>query len=224
MAIRHARIVLADQQTLFRQSLAHHLTNGGHTVICEAENGDVLDRCLIDSEPDVLILDRHLPGIDGLDYCRMLHALQPQIQVLLLVAYEHEARTLQAGAFLAGASGCLSKELAPTAYIVAVRRLMEGHVLFHPDVMRRAARPTKLSGPAGRLQGLTSRELEILQLVAEGLGNREIGERLDISYHTVMKHVSNIISKLQVGNRMEAGLLYIRHGDHIQLLGNETDD
>jgi DNA-binding NarL/FixJ family response regulator len=84
-------------------------------------------------------------------------------------------------------------------------------VLFTAEVMRRAARPPALSGPAARLKDLTTREKEIVQLVAEGLGNREIAERLDISYHTAMKHVSNVISKLKVSNRMEAGLLFLRH-------------
>src|SRR5690606_34930527 len=112
---------------------------------------------------------------------------------------------------LAGAGGCLSKDLPPSSYLTAVRRLMEGGVLFSADVMRRAARPPALSGPAARLQELTPREVEILQLVAEGIGNREIAERLDISYHTAMKHVSNIIGKLKVSNRMEAGLIFLRH-------------
>jgi DNA-binding NarL/FixJ family response regulator len=211
MAPRRARIVLADHQMLFRQSLSYHLTNGGHEVVVEAEDGDALDRGMIEGEPDLLILDRYLPGVDSLAYIRMLNALQPQVQVLLLVAYEHEARSLQSAAFLAGASGCLSKELPPSAYLTAVRRLMEGGLLFSGEVMRRAARPTALSGPAARLKDLTPRELEIVQLVAEGLGNREIAERLDISYNTAMKHVSNVISKLKVGNRMEAGLLFLRH-------------
>src|SRR5690606_8270609 len=127
-------------------------------------------------------LDRYLPGVDSLAYIRMLNALQPQLPVLLLVAYEHEARSLQSAAFLAGAGGCLSKDLPPSSYLTAVRRLMEGGVLFSADVMRRAARPPALSGPAARLQELTPREVEILQLVAEGIGNREIAERLDISY------------------------------------------
>ena len=93
-----------------------------------------------------------------------------------------------------------------------VQRLIEGQVLFNPEVMRRAARPQQASGPEAHLQELTNRELEILQMVAEGMGNREIARELNISYHTTMKHVSNIISKLRVSNRMEAGLIFLRHG------------
>ncbi len=224
MARRRARIVLADQQRLFRQSLAAHLVKGGYMVVCEAADGATLDQCIIEDEPDIVILDRYLPGIDALEYCHMLNALQPQIKVLILVAYEHEARALQSTAFLAGAGGCLSKELEPQIYLTALRQLMEGHLLFHADVMRRAALPPKVSGPAARIRDLTKRELEILVLVAEGLGNREIAKRLDISYHTAMKHVSNIISKLQVSNRMEAGLVYIRHGRSGPLPGLRSED
>jgi DNA-binding NarL/FixJ family response regulator len=211
MAPRRARIVLADQQILFRQTLAAHLTNGGFTIVREVGDGDSLDQCMIDSNPDIVMLDRYLPGIEALSYCEMLNALQPHIQVLLLVAYEHDARALQGTAFLAGAAGCLSKDLDSQDYLAAAHQLSEGHMLFHPDAMRRSARTQQISGSAAHLQDLTNREREILQLVAEGIGNREIAKRLGISYHTAMKHVSNIISKLQVHNRMEAGLLFIRY-------------
>jgi DNA-binding NarL/FixJ family response regulator len=224
MARRRARIVLADQQTLFRQSLAAHLVKGGYMVVCEAADSAALDQCIIEDEPDIVVLDRYLPGIDALEYCQILNALQPQIQVLILVAYEHEARGLQSTAFIAGAAGCLSKELEPQVYLTAIRQLLDGHVLFPPDAMRRAARQPKVSGPAARIRDLTQRELEILVLVAEGMGNREIAKRLDISYHTAMKHVSNIISKLKVSNRMQAGLVYIRHGRNGSLPGLHSED
>jgi len=140
----------------------------------------------------------------------MLNALQSQMQILILVAYEHEARALQTTAFLAGASGCMSKELIAPVYLAAVQQLMDDHMLFHSEVIRRAARPQPTSGPTAQLEELTKRELEILQMVSEGMGNREIARQLNISYHTVMKHVSNIISKLRVTTRMEAGLVFLR--------------
>lgn len=213
MTLRRARIVIADHQVLFRRVLAQQLTIGGHVVIGEAADGDALDRGMIDAEPDVVLLDRFLPGLDALGYTRMLHALQPQTHVVLLTAYEHDALTIQAAAFLAGASGCLSKELDSPAYLSAIRRLMDGQILFLPEVMRRAALPQASAGRVARLHALTEREREILRLVAEGMGNQEIAERAGITSNTVMKHVSNILSKLQVSNRREAGILYTRHGD-----------
>ncbi|HJZ50500.1 MAG TPA: response regulator transcription factor [Roseiflexaceae bacterium] len=210
MAPRRARIVVADQQVLFRQSLVQVLVSGGHTIVCQVGDSDALDRCMIENEPDIVIIDRYLPGVDGLNYARMLNALQPHTHTLILVAYEHDARALQPTAFLAGASGCMSKELIAPAYLAAVQQLMEGHLLFQAEVMRRAARPQPISGPAALLRDLTKRELEILQMVAEGMGNREIARQLNISYHTAMKHVSNIIGKLRVENRMEAGVLFLR--------------
>ena len=210
MAPRRARIALADQQVLFRQGLAQALISGGHTVVCQVGDSDALDRYMIGNEIDIVILDRYLPGVDGLTYARMLNALQSQMQILILVAYEHEARALQTTAFLAGASGCMSKELIAPVYLAAVQQLMDDHMLFHSEVIRRAARPQPTSGPTAQLQELTKRELEILQMVSEGMGNREIARQLNISYHTVMKHVSNIISKLRVTTRMEAGLVFLR--------------
>src|SRR3954469_14386655 len=158
MAPHRARIVLADQQVLFRQSLAQVLTSGGHTVVCQVGDSDALDRCMIENEPDMVILDRYLPGVDGLAYTRMLNALQPQTQILILVAYEHEARALQSTAFLAGASGCMSKELIAPVYLAAVQQLMDDHMLFHSEVIRRAARPQPTSGPTAQLEELTKRE------------------------------------------------------------------
>ena len=224
MAPRRARIMLADHQVLFRQGLAQALVSGGHAVVCQAGDSDALDRCMIDSEPDIVVLDRYLPGVDGLTYCRMLNALQPQTHILILVAYEHDARALQSTAFLAGAAGCMSKELIAPAYLAAVQRLLDGQVLFQPEVMRRAARPPKVSGPAAQLQELTRREFEILQLVAQGMGNGEIAQLLNISPYTVMKHVGNIIGKLRVGNRMEAGLLFLRYGDDLPPTGGELEE
>ena len=210
MAPRRARIALADQQVLFRQGLAQALIGGGHTVVCQVGDSDALDRYMIGNEIDIVILDRYLPGVDGLTYARMLNALQSQMQILILVAYEHEARALQTTAFLAGASGCMSKELIAPVYLAAVQQLMDDHMLFHSEIIRRAARPQPTSGPTAQLEELTKRELEILQMVSEGMGNREIARQLNISYHTVMKHVSNIISKLRVTTRMEAGLVFLR--------------
>jgi DNA-binding NarL/FixJ family response regulator len=210
MAPHRAKIVLADQQVLFRQSLAQVLTSGGHTVVCQVGDSDALDRCMIENEPEIVILDRYLPGVDGLAYTRMLNALQPQTQILILVAYEHEARALQSTAFLAGASGCMSKDLIAPAYLGAVQQLTENHLLFPPEVMRRAARQQQISAHETRLEELTKRELEILEMASEGMRNRAIASQLNISYHTTMKHMSNIISKLHVNNRTEASMLFLR--------------
>lgn len=112
MASRRARLVLADQQHLFRQSLAHHLRSAGHVIVGEADTLESLDRCMIDTEPEIILLDRYLPGGDVFEYVHMLNTLQPQTSILLLVAYEHEALELQGQAFLVGASGCRVERIA----------------------------------------------------------------------------------------------------------------
>jgi DNA-binding NarL/FixJ family response regulator len=224
MAPRRAKIVLADQQVLFRQSLAQVLTSGGHTIVCQVADSDALDRCMIENEPDIVILDRYLPGVDGLAYTRMLNALQPQTQILILVAYEHEARTLQSTTFLAGASGCMSKEETAPKYLGAVQQLIENQLLFPPEVMRRAARQQQVSAHETRLEDLTKRELEILEMASEGMRNRAIAAQLNISYHTTMKHMSNIISKLHVSNRTEASMLFLRSRNRLLPPGTELKE
>lgn len=217
MAPRRARIVLADHQHLFRQNLATVLRGGGHTIAGEAGDTHRLDQLLIDHEPDIVIIDRYLPGGDTMEFIQSQHALQPHIHLLLLIAYRHEAEELQAPAFLAGAAGCLAKDLDGQEYLAAIRRVLENQILFHPEVMRRAARPQVLSGPIAQIRDLTARELQILQLVSEGKNNRDVAERLGISTHTAMKHMSNILGKLNVNSRMEAGLLYLRYGPGARL-------
>jgi DNA-binding NarL/FixJ family response regulator len=212
MAPRRARIVLADHQTLFRQSLVTVLRSGGHTIAGEAGDLERLDQILIGIEPDIVMIDRYLPGGDSMEFIQSQHVLQPQTHLILLIAYRHEAEGVQASAFLAGAAGCLSKDLEPQEYLTAVRRVLDDQLLFHPDVMRRAARPQVFGGPTAQLRDLTQRELQILQLVSEGKNNQDVADRLGISAYTAMKHVSNIIKKLHVSNRMEAGLLYLRYG------------
>jgi DNA-binding NarL/FixJ family response regulator len=224
MAPHRARIVLADQQVLFRQSLAQALTSGGYTVVCQVGDSDALDRCMIENDPDIVILDRYLPGVDGLAYTRMLNALQPHTQILILVAYEPEARALQSTAFLAGASGCLSKELIAPAYLAAVQQLVENRLLFPSEVMRRAARQQQVSARETHLEDLTKRELEILSMAAEGMRNRAIASQLNISYHTAMKHMSNIISKLHVNNRTEASMLFLRSRNRLLPPGTELKE
>ena len=118
----------------------------------------------------------------------------------------------------------MSKELIAPAYLAAVQQLIENQLLFPSEVMRRAARQQQVSGQETRLQDLTKRELEILELAAEGLRNRAIAAQLNISYHTTMKHMSNIISKLHVSNRTEASMLLLRSHNRLLPPGTELKE
>jgi DNA-binding NarL/FixJ family response regulator len=151
----------------------------------------------------------------------------PNLRILVLTGYESEARELQLGTLLAGAAGCLSKEHAAHTYLAAIQVLIQGQVIYQYATITSALRVNEtidsspsipsistVSAPLPALNhgldDLTAREIEILQLVAKGKGNPEIALILNITENTVMKHVSHIISKLNVRNRMEAGLVYLR--------------
>jgi DNA-binding NarL/FixJ family response regulator len=217
-----ARVVIADHQILFRQALVSTLADAGWLIVGEASAGDGLDTLVRQTECTLLLIDRALPGISILEFCSSITAQYTHLQVLLLASYEYEAQALQLPAFRAGAAGCLSKDHPAEVYRTALMTLAAGQVIFSHALLRAAfvatqsivrtmlspiPPPKRLPPP---LDHLTPREIEVLALVAEGRANPDIASLLSISSHTAMKHVSHIIDKLQVNNRMEAGLLYLK--------------
>ncbi len=224
MTATTVHLILADQQLLFRQSLAQALTDAGWPNITQVSNQHTLTQALIETPADILVIDRFLPDSDITMYCRSAMDAHPNLRILVLTAYESEARDLQLNMLLCGAAGCLSKEHPATIYIAAVHVLLLGQVTYQYTTIAMAVQPREslasasFSLPTGtlptvsdnRLADLTPRELEILQLVAKGKGNPDIALILSITENTVMKHVSHIMNKLNVRNRMEAGLIYLR--------------
>jgi DNA-binding NarL/FixJ family response regulator len=217
-------LILADQQLLFRQSLAKALTEAGWSQITQVSHHSALEQAFLESATNILVIDRWLPEIDITLYCRSRMNTHPNLRILVLTGYESEARELQLNTLLAGAAGCLSKEHAAHTYLAAIQVLIQGQVIYQYATITSALRPyesfdsspsisatsTPLPTLNHGLDDLTAREIEILQLVAKGKGNPEIALTLNITENTVMKHVSHIISKLNVRNRMEAGLVYLR--------------
>ncbi len=216
------RLVLADHQVLFRQALTSILVEAGWMVVGTTDSGENLAALLQETQATLLIVDRALPGISIPDFCTIQMARDPELQVLLLVGYEHEAQAMQLLALRAGAAGCLSKDHAGTYYLTALDTIVCGRTLYQGKTIRaglleargvfvntpRVIAPSKRLPPP--LDNLTPREAEILALIADGQPNPQIAEQLSITDHTVMKHVSNIINKLGVRNRMEAGILYLK--------------
>jgi DNA-binding NarL/FixJ family response regulator len=212
------RILLADQQILFRHSLALALAESGWPQIDQVGTAEALDHALETQHYHVLIIDRTLPHGDAIGYCQ---ALAKPLQILILTGYEQEAYELQMEAWQAGAAGCLSKEHPVEVYLEAVRALSADRVLFQHSLLRAAMehsrnephQPVTGAQPNGMtlLAKLTPRELEILRLISKSCPNHQIARELSIAENTVMKHVSNIISKLKVRNRGDAGMLYIRY-------------
>jgi DNA-binding NarL/FixJ family response regulator len=199
------RVLIADDHAGFRSGLNALLaTQAGIAVVGEAETGsDAVARALA-LQPDVVLMDLNMPGLDGIAATRRIVDTSPHIAVLVLTMADNDAAVFDA--LRAGARGYLLKGADRAELTRAVRAVASGEAIFGPDVARRlmaffADPATKRAAP---FPELSERELEILELIARGLSNQQIVDRLVISPKTVRNHISNIFSKLQVRDRAEA--------------------
>lgn len=193
------RLLLADDHPLVREGIRAILER---EAACEivAETGDGLGVAdLVDRlSPDVLMLDVMLPGLNGIEVCRHVSRRSPNTRVLMLSMHSNEAYVLEA--LRAGASGYVLKDTATADLVRAVQMIAAGHRYLGPPFSDRAVDAYAVSGSAvaDPYDSLTQREREVLQLVAEGHGNPEIGKRLFISHRTVEIHRSNVLRKLGI--------------------------
>jgi DNA-binding NarL/FixJ family response regulator len=199
------RILLADDHEGFRSSLAALLaTQPGLAVVGEAASGeDAIARALA-LQPDVILMDLNMPGLDGIAATRRIVDSSPHIGILVLTMASDDAAVFDA--VRAGARGYLLKGADRAELTRAVRAVASGEAIFGPDVARRLMAFFAGSMHAGPVPfaELSEREREILDLIARGLSNQQIVDRLVISPKTVRNHVSNIFSKLHVRDRAEA--------------------
>jgi DNA-binding NarL/FixJ family response regulator len=159
-----------------------------------------------------------MPQMDGVQATSKILECSPHSRVIILTSFGEEDKVLPA--IRAGAQGYLLKDIPPNELIAAVREVYLGKVQLHPEVAKKLmlAVATKKDGPAASHaatrsnDGLTDREQEVLQLIANGMNNREIAETLVISEKTVKTHVSNILSKLHLDDRTQAAIYALRHG------------
>ena len=201
-------VLLADDQELVRAGLRTVLdSQEGIEVVGEAANGrEAVDRAR-ELRPDVVLMDVRMPELDGIAATRELaRGPDGRPRVLVLTTFDLDEYVFDA--VRAGASGFLLKDATPTRLAAAIRAVDEGDSLLAPDVTRRlverfAATPAEpdADGPLGEL---TERELEVLALVARGLSNQEIGERLVVSLPTVKTHVGRVLMKLGLRDRVQA--------------------
>ncbi|MFL5779632.1 MAG: response regulator [Chloroflexota bacterium] len=210
------RILLVDDHPMVVRGLRDFL--GLHDdleVVGEADDGLAAVRAAEALHPDVVVMDLMMPNLDGVAATAELKARWPEIEVIALTSFVDEDRV--AAAIEAGASGFLLKDAEADEIAAAIRAARAGEMSLDPAVAAilarrmRAHRPGSSRGSPASL-GLTDREREVLALVAGGLSNRTIGERLGITERTARTHVSNILAKLGLASRTQAALYAVEHG------------
>jgi len=198
------RVILADDHPMFREGLVAVLTSSsGIEVIAEAGTGEEAAELALGRQPDVVVMDVNMPGLNGIEATRRIVAESPHIGVLVLTMFDEDESVFQA--MRAGARGYLLKGAERDDILHAVRAVGSGNAIFGPALARRLIGYFG-SGRAGAVPfaDLTEREREVLELLARGRANAEIGRHLAISAKTVRNHVSNIFAKLQVTDRAQA--------------------
>ena len=206
------RVLVADDHAIVRKGICALLaTEPRIEVVGEARDGSDAIAAAQRLQPDVILMDIVMPGVDGLEATRRLACCQPQVRILVLTSFAGDDKIFPA--IKAGAMGYLLKDSGPEELVHAIQQVHRGESSLHPTIARRLLQ--ELSSPPE--QGpesdcLTGREVEVLQLVAQGQSNRQVADLLTISEATVRTHVSNILSKLNLCSRTQAALYALREG------------
>jgi NarL family two-component system response regulator LiaR len=214
------RVLIADDHAMVRQGLRTFLELQDTPVlpievVGEASNGVEAIELARSTQPDVILLDLVMPELDGIQAIPRIIQCSSQSRIIILTSFGEEERVLPA--IRSGAQGYLLKDIPPNELARAVREVFLGRVQLHPEVARKlmsavvAKEEPDVSRTAPSEDGLTEREQEVLHLIADGMNNRLIAEKLVISEKTVKTHVSNILSKLHLDDRTQAAIYALRH-------------
>jgi DNA-binding NarL/FixJ family response regulator len=202
------RVLIADDHPLFRHGLSALLSASSDSdfeVVGEATTGEEVIELSAKLQPDVILMDIQMPGVNGIEATRSILHTSPHIHILIITMFEDDASVFMA--MRAGARGYVLKDALKDDMLHAIRAVGRGEAIFSPAIATRlidffsAPRPV---APPQAFPELTEREREILTLIAQGHNNTEIATRLVLSPHTVRNYVSNIFSKLQVADRAQA--------------------
>jgi len=209
------RLLLADDHHLFRKGLASLLEKEpGFEIVGEAQDGVEAVRKAQAIKPDLVLMDIHMPGVNGLEATRQITSALPATRVVMLTISEEDKDLFEA--IKSGAHGYLSKKVEPEKLRELLVGVFRGEAPLSGATAARilkefSARASKHSETTP-VDDLTEREKEVLQLLAAGLTNKEIGAKLDIAENTVKNHLKNILGKLHLQNRVQAAALAIQQG------------
>jgi NarL family two-component system response regulator LiaR len=219
------RVLIVDDHAVVRQGLRTFINlQEDMEVIGEGNDGAQAVELAGNLLPDVILLDLVMPQMDGVEATKHILERSPKSHILILTSFGEDDKVFPA--IRAGAQGYLLKDIHPEALIQAVREANQGKVQLHPDIAKKLmsaiASEAKMPGSAGEgasgaqappgASDLTEREVEVLGLIARGLTNREIAEKMIISEKTVKTHVSNILGKLNLDDRTQAAIWALKHG------------
>lgn len=206
-------VLIVDDHALVRRGVRAFLdTQSDISVVAEAASGKEALELTTSYLPDVVLMDLLMPEMDGVEATRQIKRLGLRLQVVVLTSHHEDEHIFPA--LRAGALSYVLKSLSPTELAEAVRRAAKGEATLHPRVAARVIR--ELHGPKeltpSPFTNLTEREVDVLKLLAEGLPNAEIAQKLKIGEKTVKGHVSNILGKLHLSDRTQAAVLAWREG------------
>jgi len=211
------RVILIDDHTLFRVGLEGLLTSRGIEVIASVGSGQDCLRLVGDLNPDIILLDMRMPGINGLGVLELLRKHDPELPVVMLTTSTDEGDLLES--LRQGAQGYLLKDMEPDELVLALRDIVSGKTVVAPDLAPILAKAVQGGGASEKTEPeaspfseLTPRETEILGLLAEGQSNKAIARNLGISDGTVKLHVKAILRKLDVHSRVEAAVMAVEQG------------
>ena len=217
------RVLIVDDHGIVRKGTRALLDRiPDFTVVGEAGNGKEAVAQAKELQPDVILMDLMMPEMDGIEAIGLITATQPNSRILALTSFAADDKVFPA--IKAGALGYMLKDADPEDLIQAIRQVHRDEPSLHPSIARKVlqelGRPqTTLPSPGP--DPLTERELEVLQLVAKGLSNQQMAEQLTVAEVTIRTHVSNILSKLHLANRVQATLYALREG--LTTLENTSD-
>jgi len=216
------RILIVDDHAIIRKGLLALLAEiDDFEVVGEAENGRQAVDLAATTEPDVVLMDIVMPEMDGIEATQQITRQQPEARVLALTSFASDDKLFPA--IKAGALGYLLKDSDPEALIQAIRQVHRGEPSLHPRIARKVLQELGRPSPQPpAAESLTAREVEVLRSVAQGRSNQQIADEMSIAEVTVRTHVSHILNKLHLANRVQATLYALREG--ITSLENSTDN